>query len=158
MRIELTTDIESRFQRSLRHAARREIGGMLFAEQLKPGHFRIVDFSLDSFSGSHVSFRRDPTTHQKALEEFFDRTGHDFRRFNYLGEWHTHPSFSVRPSAEDMATMIDIVDDASKSIITFAILLILRLRFRLWIDHSLTIFARNRVPQSIRISQRVKWI
>src|SRR5947207_68131 len=158
MGIELTAEIESRFQRSLHQAGRQEIGGMLFAEQLKPGHFRIVDFSLDSLSGSHISFRRDLATHQKTREEFFGRTGHDFQRFNYLGEWHSHPSFSVRPSAEDMATMMDIVHDASKSIISFAILLILRLRFRLWVDHSLTIFARDRAPQAIRISPRVKWI
>jgi integrative and conjugative element protein (TIGR02256 family) len=102
MRIELTHDIETRFRTSLRRAHDREIGGMLFAEQLQPSHFRIIDFSLDSFSGSHTAFRRDPQTHQNALDKCFQRTGRDFRRFNYLGEWHSHPSFSVQPSAQDL--------------------------------------------------------
>jgi hypothetical protein len=58
-------------------------------------------------SGSHTRFRRDPKTHQKTLDEFFERTGRDYQRFNYLGEWHSHPSFSVQPSVEDIETMTD---------------------------------------------------
>ena len=157
MRIELTADIEKRFHISLRKAGDREIGGMLLAEQLKPGHFRIVDFSLDSFSGSHTGFRRNPQSHQNTLDEFFRRTGRDFQRFNYLGEWHSHPSFSVLPSALDLSTMRDIVENQS-SAITFAALLIVRLRFRFWIEHSLTIFSRNLPPESKRISRRIVWI
>ena len=153
MRIELTADIEKRFHTSLRQAGDREIGGMLLAEQLKPGHFRIVDFSLDSFSGSHTGFRRDPQSHQNTLDEFFRRTGRDFQRFNYLGEWHSHPSFSVQPSAQDIDTMADIVENQG-SAITFAVLLIVRLRFRFWIEHSLSIFARDQAPQCQRLSRR----
>jgi integrative and conjugative element protein (TIGR02256 family) len=157
MRIELTREIEAKFHTSLREAGKREIGGMLLAEQLKPSHFCIVDFSLDSFSGSHTAFRRDPQSHQNTLDEFFRRTGRDFQRFNYLGEWHSHPTFSVRPSAQDICTMTDIVESRN-SRISFAVLLIVRLRFRLWIEHSLTIFVRDRVPQQKRISRRVIWI
>ncbi|HEX3342780.1 MAG TPA: Mov34/MPN/PAD-1 family protein [Pseudolabrys sp.] len=157
MRIELPADIPKRFHTSLRQAGDHEIGGMLFAEQLKPSHFCIVDFSLDLCSGSHAGFRRDPQAHQNTLDEFFLRTGRDFQRFNYLGEWHSHPSFSVRPSAQDLSTMTDIVENES-SAITFAVLLIVRLRLRLWIDHSLTIFARERPPQRSSISRRIIWI
>jgi integrative and conjugative element protein (TIGR02256 family) len=157
MRIELAADIGKRFHTSLREAGEREIGGMLLAEQLKPGRFCIVDFSLDSFSGSHTEFRRDPEAHQNTLDEFFRRTGRDFQRFNYLGEWHSHPSFSVRPSAQDNSTMTDIVQNQG-SIISFAVLLIVRLRLRLWVEHSLTIFARNCAPQPRRISKRIVWI
>jgi [CysO sulfur-carrier protein]-S-L-cysteine hydrolase len=110
MKIELAANIEKRFHTSLRDAGKREIGGMLLAEQLKPSHFSIVDFSLDSFSGSHAGFRRDSKVHQNTLDEFFRRTGRDFQRFNYLGEWHSHPSFSVRPSAQDISTMTDILE------------------------------------------------
>jgi hypothetical protein len=77
-----------------RKAGQREVGGILMAEQLRPGHFRIVDFSLDALSGSHTRFHRDPKTHQKVLDAFFQRTGCDYQRFNYLGEWHSHPSFN----------------------------------------------------------------
>src|ERR1700720_4334656 len=83
-------------------------------------------------------------------------TGRDFQRFNYLGEWHSHPSFSVRPSAQDIQTMTDIVEDRN-SLISFAVLLIIRLRFRFWIDHSVTIFASDRKPKARRIRTRAVW-
>ena len=152
MRIELTRDVKKRLRSSLREARDREIGGMLFAEQLEPGYFCIVDFSLDPFSGSHAKFQRDPQSHQGTLDNFFRRTGRDFGRFNYLGEWYSHPFFSVHPSMQDVNTMKDIVEDES-SVITFAVLLIVGLRFRLWIEHSLTIFARDQAPQRSRISR-----
>jgi hypothetical protein len=103
---------------------------MLLAEQLKPGRFCIIDFSVDSFSGSHTGFRRDLQAHQNGLDEFFRRTGRDFQRFNYLGEWHSHSSFSVHPSTQDINTMTEIVENQS-SRITFAVLLIVRLRLRI---------------------------
>ncbi len=150
MQIELVPDIDARLRQALRQAGRREIGGMLFAEQLAPGHFRLIDFSLDHFSGSHTHFRRDPHVHQKALDEFFEKTGRDFSRFNYLGEWHSHPSFSVTPSGEDRETMQSLVENRTGAI-SFALLLIVRLRFRLWMDYSLTTFACGYPPQRARI-------
>lgn len=149
MKIERAPELERRFRKALRTAGRREIGGMLMAEQLGLNHFRIVDFSLDGFSGSHTHFQRDPKTHQKTLDEFFDRTGRDYQRFNYLGEWHSHPSFSVQPSLEDVTTMTAMVEDRH-SAIAFAVLLIVRLRWRLWSDYSLTVFARGQVPWATR--------
>jgi [CysO sulfur-carrier protein]-S-L-cysteine hydrolase len=154
MRIELGPDIEMRIRTALRQAGRREIGGMLFAEQLAPSDFRIIDFSVDAFSGSHTKFLRTPEAHRKALDAFFERTDWDYQRFNYLGEWHSHPSFSVRPSAEDIETMTDIVQNGNSSI-SFAFLLIVRFRFRLWIDHSLTFFARGQPPQKARLGLRI---
>lgn len=100
MRIELAPDLEGRLRKALRSAGKRETGGMLFAEQLAPSHFCIIDFSVDLYSGSHTHFRRDPAIHQVASNAFFDRTGRDFSRYNYFGEWHSHPSFSVAPSLE----------------------------------------------------------
>jgi hypothetical protein len=151
MLVEVTPDVDARLRKALHQAGQREIGGMLFAEQLAPAHFRVMDFSLDLFSGSHTHFRREPRMHQKALTEFFEKTGRDFNRFNYLGEWHSHPSFSVTPSTEDVETMQSLVENDSGAV-SFALLLIVRLRFWLWMDHSLTTFARGYRPQRARIA------
>jgi hypothetical protein len=43
--------------------------------------------------------------------QFFDRTGHRYREFNYLGEWHSHPSFQVEPSSTDVQAMRQLVLD-----------------------------------------------
>ena len=151
MRLELAPDIGKRLRAALREAKHREIGGMLFAEQLAPSHFRIMDFSVDANSGTHTNFRREPARHRAALDEFFARTGYDFSRFNYLGEWHSHPSFAVRPSLEDLTTMTELIEYPE---ISFAVLLIVRLRFWFWTDYSLTLFARGHPPRPIGLTRR----
>ncbi len=149
MQIELGNDIRFRLRKALRQAGRREIGGMIFAEELSPGNFLVMDFSLDARSGSSSTFSRDPDFHRQALNDFFRRTGHDFKRFNYLGEWHSHPSFSAHPSHEDIATMTELVETSDN--ISFAVLMIVRLRFQFWMDYSFTIFARGEVPMTSHI-------
>ena len=150
MRIELASGLASRLRKALRAAGSREIGGILLAEQLAPGHFHVIDFSLDLYSGSDAYFQRDPAVHQRVMDAFFEKTDRDFSRFNYLGEWHSHPSFPVHPSQEDIDTMTNLVEH-SRSEITFALLLIVRLRFWMWMDYSMTIFTRGYVPYEERV-------
>lgn len=153
MRIEVAPDIDGRIRRELRKAGRGEIGGMLFAEQMAPGRFKIVDFSVDHYSGSHTNFRRDPQVHGKTMQKFFERTGGDLSRFNYVGEWHSHPSFPVDPSSEDMETMTDLVQNSTAGI-SFALLLIVRLRFFVWLDYSMTSFAKGYAPSRARLARK----
>ncbi len=155
MRVEVAPEIGKKLRRVLRSAGRRETGGILFAEQLAPAHFRVIDLSVDDRSGSNDHFMRDPHAHERALHEFFARTGNNFSRFNYLGEWHSHPSFAVTPSMEDIATMTELVSERS-SAISFAVLLIVRIRFRFLIENSWTVFARGYSPEPIQ--PRVRWI
>lgn len=51
--------------------------------------------------------------------------------------------------------MTELVSNGETTI-TFATLLIVRLRFQLWIEYSLTIFARGRTPKAVR--RFVRWI
>jgi len=153
VQVELASEIKRRFRTALRKAGSVEIGGMLFAEQLAPSNFKVIDFSFDPDSGSHSAFQRRPQSHQKALDEFFKRTGNNFQRFNYLGEWHSHPSFPALPSCEDIRTMSDIVEDP-RSAITFAVLLVVRLRLRLWLEHSFALFARGQAARQVRYTSQ----
>jgi len=98
-----------KFAKKLRRAGQREIGGVLFGEQLAPNEFKIIDFSVDSVTGSAAHFCRSPEHHNTALEGFFAKTGNDYRRYNYLGEWHSHPRFPVHPSNQDQHSMIELV-------------------------------------------------
>jgi hypothetical protein len=72
----------------------------------------------------------------------------------HIGEWHSHPSFSVHPSPTDISTMTEIVEDEAAEI-TFAVLLIVRTKWRFWIEHSLTIFARGYAPTATRIRPQI---
>lgn len=118
------------------------------AEQLEPGHFRLVDFTLDQKTGGAAHFVRSVEEHRLALAEFFDRTGSEFARFNYLGEWHSHPNHMPVPSREDIGSMESLVHGEGD--IPFALLLIVRAR---WSGMSLsaTLFRRDAPPVPVDV-------
>jgi proteasome lid subunit RPN8/RPN11 len=130
MHLVLTQPVLQRLQIELRQARRCEIGGLLLGEHLGGETFRLVDVTIQRSGGSAVHFVRDPALNREQLEDFFRRTGADYTRFNYLGEWHSHPSFEPLPSKQDIETMQSIVEDAAVGV-NFLVLLIVRLtRFR----------------------------
>lgn len=106
-------------------AGKKEIGGILMAEQIDSQCFRIVEFSVDIKSGTTSRFVRDSVNHDKELQNFFQKTDGNYSRFNYMGEWHTHPSFDVRPSQQDIRSMQNLVNDSIE--VSFAVLLIAKL-------------------------------
>lgn len=148
--ISLPSDQRSRFRNYLRRAGKREIGGILMGEQVTPDHFRIVEFSVDETSGTAAHFVRSPEHHAVALEDFFKRTGSDYRRFNYLGEWHSHPSFPIWPSAEDIMSMQSLVDGERD--IEFSALLIVRLRYYVRFEAAAYMFVRQASPQQVSLA------
>ncbi|WP_256589673.1 Mov34/MPN/PAD-1 family protein [Pseudomonas sp. Choline-02u-1] len=115
MRVEISEPVKDKLRRALRAAGSREIGGVLMGEQIAPGHFRVVDLSIDSETGGRAHFVRSSEAHADALSAFFRETGHQYDRFNYLGEWHSHPRFSVTPSTQDITSMIDLVEGERES-------------------------------------------
>lgn len=150
MKILLAPQIVQRLRGELRRAGRREIGGLLMGEDLGGESFRVVDISVQRSGGTHSCFIRNPKDHQKYLEDFFARTGQDYSRFNYLGEWHSHPSFAAVPSEPDIKTMQSIVDDPDVGA-TFLVLLIVK-RFGKEIDASATGFTSQTTPFSIPLA------
>jgi integrative and conjugative element protein (TIGR02256 family) len=123
MQLLLPSRLIQRLQTELKRARDREIGGLLMGEHVRDEVFRIVDITVQRSGGDRACFIRHPKDHQEALKKFFARTGNDFTRFNYLGEWHSHPSFVPVPSTTDVATMQSIVADPSVGV-NFLILLI----------------------------------
>ena len=149
MKIELTKGVRDRMMLCLAKAKRREIGGILMAEQIEPGEFRIVDFSLDEVTGSAAHFVRSPDHHRVALDAFFARTGNDYARYNYLGEWHSHPNHAPFPSTTDVLSMQDLLYEERS--IPFAILLIVK---RVWWRRflcSAVLFSQNQNPSEIQV-------
>lgn len=148
MMLALPREVRKRLHKVVRKAGRREIGGVLMGEQVEPGRFRLIDFSVDSETGSAAHFVRSVEHHQTALTAFFESTGADYARFNYLGEWHSHPSYLPIPSGEDARSMVDLV--SSERDIPFAVLLIVRAGwYRL--ACSATLFQRTGAPSSVSI-------
>ena len=126
MKLLLPNDIASRLRDAMQQAGKREIGGILMAEHTGEDEFRIIEVTIQTRGGTFASFIRLVEEFIRPLRQFFARTGHNYRRFNYLGEWHSHHSFALQPSPEDEKSMRDIVDDPDVGA-NFVILLLVRL-------------------------------
>ncbi len=57
MRVEIGSSIRWKLRSSLRRSGRREIGGVIMGEQLSPGHFRIVDLTVDNETGGRFTHK-----------------------------------------------------------------------------------------------------
>jgi integrative and conjugative element protein (TIGR02256 family) len=150
MKILLADQVVKRLQTELMRAGAKEIGGLLMGEDVGDGAFRVVGISVQRSGGTHTCFVRNPNEHQAYLEEFFARTGQDYTRFNYLGEWHSHPSFEPLPSATDIKTMQSIVGDPEVGVNFLALLVVRQVKRR--IEATATVFMRTGTPVSIPVS------
>lgn len=109
----------------LRKAGRCEVGGILMGEHAGPDIFVVRQMTVHR-RGLLASFVRRIEDAIGSLRTFFVQTGHDYTRFNYLGEWHSHPSFEPHPSRKDDLSMLEIVQDETVGA-NFAVLLIVKL-------------------------------
>ena len=135
LEIRLNRETAVVLRRACDQAGVRETGGMLFGEHVKESAFLVLDATVQAV-GLFASFVRVMKDGISKLEGFFRRTRYEFTRFNYLGEWHSHPSFALRPSPTDDATMRALVEEPSTGAL-FVVLLIVklesdRLRARAW--------------------------
>jgi len=126
MKLLLPDAIENQMKRELRAAGRREIGGVLLGEFVRPGVFRVAEITVQRAGGTSSSFVRIPRLHVEAIKAFFERTGHRYERFNYLGEWHSHPSYPTRPSGSDVRAMEEILRNPMMAV-NFAVLSIVKI-------------------------------
>lgn len=156
MKLQIPAQILRRLDGDLARGGRREIGGLLMGEHIESETFRLADYSLQTSAGSEQHFVRDPAQNQAQLEAFFRRTGQDYGRFNYLGEWHSHPLFEALPSATDLEAMQSIVEDEAVGA-NFLILLVVRRRSRRRLDISATVFLPRAAPRQVEVEPETAW-
>lgn len=127
-----------------------EIGGLLVGEHLGGSRFALVDLSVQVSGGTSAHFVRDPVQHQAFLDDFFRRTGNDYQRYNYLGEWHSHIRAPAVPSAEDVATMQAIIATPEVNS-DLGVLIVVRLDGSTHLDLSATLFRSEAPPEPIAL-------
>lgn len=100
-----------------------EIGGILIGYKKAENHFAISEATIadDASSFSLAAFVREPFKSMRALLKSYKARSH-----NYIGEWHSHPTFSLYPSPHDVKTMRGILADAGYGV-SFALLIITKL-------------------------------
>ena len=139
MKIYLSNQIERRLIHALEKAGSKEIGGVLMGEHIGEEKFRIVNLTMQKGHGSVIFFVRLVADAVKSLRKFFKQTGYNYKKFNYIGEWHSHPSFSPTPSPKDIQSMLEIVTDTDIGA-NFVILLIVRRKDTQEIEATTTAF------------------
>lgn len=113
----------------LKRAGPREIGGVLFGEQLDEGCFRIVEATRQRFwPATHDRFCRKGTQARKDILSLHRRYCGQAQRFNYLGEWHSHPSAPVVPSLCDEMTMASLLAEQAGAV-NFLVLVVVRFSY-----------------------------
>ena len=150
MIVTLPPDLIAKFEKALSRAGTSEIGGVLVGEHVANEEFRVVDLSVQRSGGTESCFVRHPKKHRRFMRRFFRRTGADYARFNYLGEWHSHPLYLPVPSTTDLSQMQLIVEDGPDAPL-FAVLLITRLEGRERIELGATAFAPGLVSTQVEV-------
>lgn len=143
MKVLLPETISIKLTAALKKSGPREIGGILMGEHVADGLFRICDITVQKQPGSFVSFWRLFEGLTASLQNFFRGTNYDFTRFNYLGEWHSHPCFDLVPSDIDSQTMWEILEDPEVGA-NFAVLLIVKLNYMGELEASSTAYLPER--------------
>jgi len=139
MKVIIAEALGLRMIRDLQQAGNREIGGVLFAEQLSEGEFLILEATRQRFGGNATTFRRRVIKARKEVRALHKSYGGIPERYNYLGEWHSHPAAAVHPSARDADTMWRLLEDADGTV-NFLVLLIARLRDQTNLELSATAY------------------
>lgn len=126
----LTISIPFEIQQQLIHALTKsgsyECGGVLMGEHIGINHFRVHSLTIQK-NGTISSFIRGIADAIKAIRLFHQSKKNNYQKFNYLGEWHSHPLFSVQPSNKDHHTMRELISDPKVGA-NFVVLLIFHLK------------------------------
>jgi proteasome lid subunit RPN8/RPN11 len=140
MRVRLPKAVVEQLISELTRAGTAEIGGILMGEHVADGDFKVCEITVQRLGGGFAFFQRAFENVIAPLKRFFEKTGNNFTRFNYLGEWHSHPSFEPCPSSVDVQTMTDIAEDPRFQG-NFVALMILRLSKEKLLTGTVTIFS-----------------
>lgn len=155
MNLLLPPEIVSKMVDALTKVGSREIGGILMGEHIGLNTFRVKELTVQWNKGTFAAFFRLVEQIVEPLRNFFHSTNHDYTRFNYLGEWHSHHSFDLTPSRADHASMFEIVMDQRLGA-RFVVLLLVKLNEYHQLEHRAIIYRPNAKPFVGRVLQEEK--
>lgn len=145
MRLLVPPEIAKQLTDALKQAGRREIGGILMGEHVGMDTFLVKELTVQRKRGTFASFIRIVEEIIAPLRTFFENTKHNYTRFNYLGEWHSHHSFSLSPSRQDHEAMNSIVSDPDLGA-RFIVLLLIKLNESGHLESTVTVYQPNNAP------------
>ncbi len=125
LKLILVPEVTEEITVALLKSGDREIGGILMGEHTDQNEFKVTKITVQK-RGGISNFIRIIEDAVGKLNFFFRQTNNDYARFNYIGEWHSHPLFSPYPSSKDDSSMQEIIMDETVGA-NFAVLVIVKL-------------------------------
>jgi hypothetical protein len=141
----LPSEIVTKIVDSLVEAGSREIGGILMGEHVGAETFQVKDMTIQRKGGTFAAFVRFVEEIIAPLRTFFHTTRHDYTRFNYIGEWHSHHSFALTPSRRDHSSMLEIITDPDFGA-HFVVLMLVKLNGAKALECSVTVYQPDLKP------------
>jgi len=143
MQLLIPPEISQQLLVALDQAGKREIGGILMGEHIGPDTFRVKQLTIQRKGGTFAAFIRKVEEILAPLLAFFDATKHEYKKFNYLGEWHSHHSFALSPSSQDHSSMHNLVMDPQLGA-NFVVLLLVKADQNGKLQGSVTVYQPNK--------------
>jgi len=112
-------------------------------EHIGPDTFRVKEITIQRKGGTFAAFIRMVEEILGPLLAFFDTTKHNYTKFNYLGEWHSHHSFALAPSRRDHTTMYNLVMNPQLGA-HFILLLLVKPDHHGQLEGSVTVYQPNK--------------
>lgn len=125
LKLKIPPELATRIHDALLRNGVAECGGILMAEHTGPNEFTVRDLTVHR-RGGFANFVRRIEDALASLHAFFHKANREYTRFNYIGEWHSHPSFEPIPSGPDDRSMHEIIDDPTVGA-NFVVLVVVKL-------------------------------
>lgn len=143
MQLLIPHEISQQLVDALQQAGHREVGGIFMGEHIGPDTFRVKEITIQRKGGTFAAFIRMVEEILGPLLAFFDTTKHNYTKFNYLGEWHSHHSFALAPSRRDHTTMYNLVMNPQLGA-HFILLLLVKPDHHGQLEGSVTVYQPNK--------------
>lgn len=143
MQLLIPHEISQQIVDALQQAGHREVGGIFMGEHIGPDTFRVKEITIQRKGGTFAAFIRMVEEILGPLLAFFDTTKHNYTKFNYLGEWHSHHSFALAPSRRDHTTMYNLVMNPQLGA-RFVVLLLVKLGNHGQLEGSVMVYQPNK--------------
>ena len=145
MKIILPEKTSIKIIEALKKAGVKEVGGILLGEHISDNEFLICDVTIQKARGGFAFFERVIKDIIEPLKRFFAQTRQNYKRFNYLGEWHSHPNFNLQPSLTDHSTMEELIGDED-FVGNFVVLMIVKLNLQNKLDGIIMVYQKAANP------------
>jgi [CysO sulfur-carrier protein]-S-L-cysteine hydrolase len=127
MTIILPKKISKILHKQIHRHSPNETKGALFAKQIDDDHYEIDEVYLERQIGS-IAFVRlyNNQRYKRFQKQYHAKHDDDFLHHNYIGDWHSHPSFECVPSSFDR---MEVEMDLQQSNANFLIQVILKVEY-----------------------------